>query len=177
MEIDFTSGSYTVAEDGDENKTLTMQITNGVTLQRPISVNLTGESLPDVVEAEMAKPGQDFKKGPVDGEIVDEGAGMAEVSLKDFIINDSRVESRYQMFRLEMEITDDGAYFDSQDAKKKSVDVAIECNDSEMTIDSEFTACSSVLHPLFLQRPLFLSLSQMMNSTKRTKVHSMCVWT
>ncbi|CAI8041949.1 hypothetical protein GBAR_LOCUS23280, partial [Geodia barretti] len=85
---------------------------------------------PVVDEADKATPRQDFRVETVDIEIPPGAVGMTNISLNDIIIDDNTVENRIQRFSLMVEVSEGRMFFDSDNCTKKSVEVAIESDDT-----------------------------------------------
>ena len=136
MVIDLAQSVYTVSEDETSNQILTLVIKNGLTVQGPIPLRLTATSLtsPVVDEADKATPRQDFRVETVDIEIPPGAVGMTNISLNDIIIDDNTVENRIQRFSLMVEVSEGRMFFDSDNCTKKSVEVAIESDDSKIDV-------------------------------------------
>ncbi|CAI8037620.1 hypothetical protein GBAR_LOCUS21039 [Geodia barretti] len=132
VEIDLAQSVYTVSEDETGNQVLTLAIKNGLIVQGPIPLRLTAMSLtsPVVNDAERATPRQDFHVETVDIEITPGAAGMTNISLNDIIIDDNTVENHIQRFSLMVEVSEGRVFFDSDNSTKKSVEVAIESDDT-----------------------------------------------
>ena len=175
MEIDLAQSVYTVSEDETGNQVLTLAIKNGLIVQGPIPLRLTAMSLtsPVVNDAERATPRQDFHVETVDIEITPGAAGMTNISLNDIIIDDNTVENHIQRFSLMVEVSEDRVFFDSDNSTKKSVEVAIESDDSKMSYLC--VAHALVFCSLLLQRSVFLYCHLMWYSMKVMKVHSIFV--
>ena len=147
MEIGFTQSVYTVSEDETGNQILTLAIKNELTVEGPIPLRLTAMSLtsPVVNEAERATPRQDFHVETVDIEIRPGAVGMTNISLNDIIIDDNTVENHIQRFKLMVEVSEDRVFFDSDNSTKKSVEVAIESDDSKLDVLLRCRSCFGVL--------------------------------
>ena len=175
MEIDLAQSVYTVSEDEAGNQILTLVIKNGLTAEGPIPLRLTAMSLtsPVVNEVERATPRQDFHVETVGIEIPPGAVGTTNISLNDIIIDDNTVENRIQRFSLMVEVSEDRVFFDSDNSTKKSVEVAIESDDSKMSYLG--VAHALVFCSLLLQRSAFLYFRLIWYFMKVMKVHSIFV--
>ena len=177
MEIDVAQSVYTVSEDETGKQILTLAIKNDLMVQGPIALRLTAMSLtsPVVNEAERATPRQDFHVETVDIEIPPGAVGTTIISLNDIIINDHTVENRIQRFSLMVEVSEDRVFFDSNNTTKKSVEVAIESDDSKIDVLLRCRSCFGVLFPSFTAVSVSLLLSNVVFYESDESPFNICV--
>ena len=127
--------SYTVSENNETERNLTVTWQENLSNQKPITLKLTGRSLDNtgVNQDHVARPGQDFIEDTVEFVIPENSVGQYNISLLDVIINDGTVEYRIQSFDLEIKAATEGVMFYPENTNETVTEVAIECFDSKIS--------------------------------------------